>query len=50
MHRFPEKFKYQQINIIVYTPLLKLPFEAIISAKDVLIIFSFVDNLPLTNI
>ena len=35
---------------LVYTPLLKLPFEAIISAKHVLITYTFVDNLPLTNI
>jgi len=31
-------------------PLLKPPFEAIISAKLVLITYTFVDNLSLTNI
>jgi len=31
-------------------PLLKLPFEAIISAKHVPITYTFVDNLPLTNV
>jgi len=31
-------------------PVLKLPFEAIISAKHVLITYTFEDNIPLTNI
>ena len=34
----------------VYMPLLKLPFLAIIAAKHVLITYTFVKCLPLTNI
>jgi len=34
----------------VYIPLLKHSFKAIISAKQVLFIYRFVENLPLTNI
>ena len=33
----------------VYMSVLKLPFEAIISATHLLIIYTFVDNLPLTK-
>jgi len=49
LQRFPDRWKYQTVG---YMPLLKLQFEAIISAKHVLItyIYTFVDNLPLTNI
>jgi len=45
--RFPGKCKCQKI---VYMLLLKLLSEAIVSAKHVLIIYEFVDNVPLTNI
>jgi len=49
MHRFTGKWKYQQI---IYTSLLKLQFEAEISAQHVLItqFYTYVDNLPLTKI
>ena len=43
----PGKWKYRKI---VYIPLLKRPFEAIISAKRVLITYSVVDNIPRTHI
>jgi len=35
---------------MVYMPLRKLPVEAIVAAKHVLITYTFVDNLPLTKI
>jgi len=35
---------------IVYLPLLKLLFEAILSAKHVVITYTIVDNLQLTTI
>ena len=46
LHRFPAKWKYQKI---VYIPMLLIPFEAIISAKHVLITCTIVDNLLLST-